>query len=65
MYVEHEDTDSDYDDSGDALSMDSALAAEWQYREEIAYQERLAMSLPPGNVKAIFAANWLRGQGVW
>jgi hypothetical protein len=47
-----------------ALSMDPAVAAAWQYHDEIEYQARVATSYPQ-DADAIFAANWLQGQGAW
>jgi hypothetical protein len=55
--------DTDYEESND-LSMDPVVAATWQYHDEIDYQVRMATSYPQ-DADAIFAANWLRGQGAW
>jgi hypothetical protein len=44
--------------------MDPVVAAAWQYQDEIEYQVRVATSYPQ-DANAIFAANWLEGQGAW
>lgn len=40
------------------------LATAQQFYEEVAYQMAVATSYPR-NLDAIFAENWLRGQGIW
>lgn len=57
-------TDEEYASMQDEEDTGAEMMAAWQFHDEIEYQAKVAISYPQ-DVQAIFAANWLRTQGVW
>ena len=64
-YIELQETEQEYQEARDAEDQAAFISAQWQYDEEVKYQERVLLSHPSTHPAAIFALNWLKGQGVY